>query len=314
MNPYDPAVCRYALFILALPSLAVALDRPNKHARKTDAEPRPSDSCAKVGAENSQGLSFIQQRSLTTTRKRLCINNYADGLDEIRPNLGDSIRDHPLTANVTSQRQLILGAGSGSTATHSLQRALRLMGLTTSHYTDNLHHNQWASGILTILGGAYAPGAPMDEATAGECRRKLRLFNYSSLDSSVEAVLDTPIAETFIDIILSFPRARVILTTRPPADWVKSRIKRDMDDGFVPLQEPCGLYLGYGRMKFSSEELATLFDLNNRLVRCVVPTRQLFEVNVWTEPKERMDNIMEDLALFLGIRNFSGKGVPFPND
>jgi hypothetical protein len=213
----------------------------------------------------------------------------------------------------TSERNLILGAGSGSTATHSLQKALKMLGLTTSHYTDNHRHRKWARQILNLLGGAYAPDVPMNETSANACRQELRLFNYSSLSSSVDAVLDTPVAETFIDIFLSFPRARVILTSRPSSNWVRSRLSQDKDDGFVPLQEPCGLYLGFGRTKFDKKEIADLFDLNNRLVKCIVPKAQLFEINVWAEPQGRMDTMMTDLAQFLGIRNFRGNGIPFPH-
>lgn len=302
MNSCDLMVCRYPLFVLALPSVAIALDSQCEQTQLP-----------------TRGVSLMQKKKMSWTtnsfraKQRMCIDAYADGLDQVRPNLGHSIRGHPLTTVATSQRDLILGAGSGSTATHSLQGALRMFGLTVSHYTDNPRHRKWTRRILSILGGAYAPKVPMNETSASRCRQELRLLNYSSLPSSIDAVMDTPVAEMFIDMFLSFPRARVILTTRPPHDWVATRLLHDKDDGFVPIQEPCGLYLGYGRTIFSHAEIAGLFDLNNRFVRCFVPKTQLFELNVWLDPKERMKTMMTDLAQFLGISNFSGEGIPFPH-
>lgn len=248
-----------------------------------------------------------------TMKLRRCIDSYADSLDKVRPNLGLSMRSHPLTATSISERNVILGAGSGSTATHSLQKALRLLGFTTSHYIDSHKHHQWALQILNILGGPGAPAVPMNVSTVSTCKQQARLFNYTGLSSSIDAVLDTPVAEMFFNIFLSFPQARVILTTRPSADWVKSRLAQDLDDGFVPLQEPCGSYLGSGPIMFNRTELAFLFDLNNDLVRCTVPKTQLFEIDVWKESKKQKDTMMMDLARFLGIRKFRGKHIPFPN-
>jgi hypothetical protein len=265
----------------------------------------------------SVGLALMAHKrtiySKIVATRRKCVNMYADGLDKVRKNLGHSIRNHPMKVAAASHRHIVIGAGSGTTATHSLQRALQLLGMHTSHYMDKPKYAEWATKLVNILGGQDAPNTPMSASAAAKCRQELRQFNYTSLPSTVDAVLDTPVAELFINILLSFPNAQVILTTRPAADWVRSRRKHDKSDGFVPFQEPCGLYIGYGATVFNDAELETLFDLNNELVRCLVPKKQLFEINVWTEPRKRMDSMMTELAGFLGIYDFDGEDLSFPN-
>lgn len=234
------------------------------------------------------GVSAIRDR----TRTARCVQGYADSLDLVRAGLGTTIRSHPLTVTRTSNRPLILGAGSGSSGTTGLFHALAGLGAVTLHWMTshgpeglNKTGNPWTYELIRILGGGVWPEAEAVQARsrgavryegAKRCRARLRSYDYAGIPADVDAVTDTPAAELFLPLFLSFPRARVVLTTRPAAAWARSRLERTGNFTFVPLQEPCGLTLVSSRARhLSRADLARLYVLNNKLVRCLVPPEQL---------------------------------------
>eukprot|EP00931_Biecheleriopsis_adriatica_P072104 TRINITY_DN4613_c0_g1_i1.p1 TRINITY_DN4613_c0_g1~~TRINITY_DN4613_c0_g1_i1.p1 ORF type:complete len:547 (+),score=80.18 TRINITY_DN4613_c0_g1_i1:94-1734(+) len=251
------------------------------------------------------GLMQVQQESVREKKIRGCIASYADALDAVRPNLGASIRKHPLKPKTTSSRRLILGAGAGSTATRSLAQALRTLNLTVSHWRsmDDLW-KYWTTSLLGVLGGNPEEVEP--HPTAG-CQEQLREFDYSTLPHT-DALLDTPVAELFLSIFLTFPKAKVILSTRPSADWAANRVKKHPFT-FAPMQEPCGLTVH----SFSAAELGKMLDLHNDLVRCLVPKDQLMEFDVWKDPPEKHATLMTTLGRFCEMSTTSLKSKEFPH-
>jgi len=233
---------------------------------------------------------------------RDCVTNYANGLDHVLPGLGHALRRHPLhVKKVDDQRGLVLGAGVGTTATRALNEALKLLGLNSKHY---LEVGSWTLELVQALGGTEPHGPmmldPYSVEDARQCLNALRQFDFTSLPGHIDAILDQPVPELFLDLFLSFPKAKVILTTRPAKDWVASRTsKYRLNNGtLLPIQEPCGLTLPVALPLLGRHGLATVFELHNNLVRCVVPKERIFEIDVFTKSQ---DGLMRQLAEFLGL-------------
>lgn len=221
--------------------------------------------------------SLNKQSRNDVQRISKCVGSYAAGLDKIHKNLGDAIRAHPLIANFTLQQNIIFGAGFGSTATRSLDTALALIGLQGDHYSDTM--------------------APLRKVLAlPSCGLKLdHLFRDKKTFTHLkEYILDTPMAELFLDFFLTFSEAKFILTTRPADMWTSARSKKISPDTYMPRERPCADHLK-GK---SFANISYMFSLHSELVRCVVPQDRLFEINVWNDPPDRMEHIMEKLATF----------------
>merc|ERR550525_2139974 len=105
-----------------------------------------------------------------------------------------------------------------------------------------------------------------------------------------------PSAELFFDFCWTFPDAKFILTTRPALEWAKSRKLHLPYSSFAPIEEPCGYYID----DFADEVSAKLFEHHNDLVRCMVPKERFFEINVWTDSEEKLQNLSNNLASFVG--------------
>jgi hypothetical protein len=113
-----------------------------------------------------------------------------------------------------------------------------------------------------------------------------------------EYIMDTPVGELFVDFYAVYPNAKFILTNRPAESWVQTRLSNHGENEFAPVQEPCNQ-----RMKnYSRLELVSLFKYHAELVRCMVPKDRLLEINVWEDSKDKMANLMQDLADFVGKR------------
>lgn len=66
---------------------------------------------------------------------------------------------------------------------------------------------------------------------------------------------------------------------------------------------------GYRESDFTVEQHADLFDAHHALVKCVVPKKSLFEMNVYDDPKKKLEALPHKLAKFTGgkpIRHFPG--------
>jgi len=249
-------------------------------------------------------LQTSQKKSATagTAHLRACVETYADGLDDVFPQLGNFIRTHPLQAPATSTREIIFDAGSGTTATKSLQAALDLMNFTGCHLVGT-----WAVKVQNLLGWAIKP-ARFTLAESLNCTTTIRNIDLTAdISPEVDYIIDTPIAEIFIDLFLAFPNAKWLLSTRPAHTWaVKRRWGGLLNGTFPPVQEPCGLELG----DFSDETNAKFLTLHQNFVRCVVPSEKLFEYSVFEDPPEMKKTLMQRMSAFLG-RKMSGD-LAFP--
>merc|ERR1712070_60412 len=136
-------------------------------------------------------------------------------------------------------RDLVLGAGFGATGTHSLAMVLSKLGLRTWHFDMVYERGRWKGQYLPWTAALIKTLAV--NATHG-CQNILHNFDFTSLPTAAQAIVDTPVAELFVNLFMSFPRSRVILTKRPANQWVRSRLTSDISNydsrSFLPVQEP----------------------------------------------------------------------------
>lgn len=285
-------------------------DNPGGHGQKNATS--PLEAAAELGAWLQKLDGRVQERLPATDAHPVgasrrsgreigeCVRRYADGLDAAEDGLGSAIRNHPLKSVSTSSREIIIGAGSGNTGTHSIHSALTQLGLLTWHAAKNKTWDERRGKIRSILKHRSAKSSSSKQrrlaGEEGNCQQKLRNFNYTKLLDSCDAVVDMPTAEVFLELFLSFPKAKVILSTRPAASWVEARTRTHAGVA-PPMQEPCG---GLALKDFSEKVLERVYELNNDLVRCLVPPEQFFELDFWTDPPERAENMMAELAFFVG--------------
>lgn len=239
-----------------------------------------------------------------------CIKTYAEELDHVRAGFGSNIRSHPLAPVQVSSKPLIIVASPGGTGTTSINLALNEIGLHSKHGTSFIMFTEVLAGAAHIK---YCPDRDWTPKEVKTCLNTVRTLNYASLLESSTAVMDTPVSELFIDIFLAFPNAKVIYADRPTKDWVATRQRAGT--ALLPLQEPCGQMLTPKKpMNVTDEDAAGLFDLHAKFVRCIVPEDQLFTYNLWTDPKERLDDLVAELAAFVGKPSTKFSNIPFPHE
>eukprot|EP00928_Gymnodinium_smaydae_P097239 TRINITY_DN8761_c0_g1_i2.p1 TRINITY_DN8761_c0_g1~~TRINITY_DN8761_c0_g1_i2.p1 ORF type:complete len:281 (+),score=14.58 TRINITY_DN8761_c0_g1_i2:260-1102(+) len=250
--------------------------------QSTVSKPRPL--YADQRGVNHKFLKPVRKHFEGTLRR--CMHQYVDRLDSLRPALGAHLRDESYPLRNASDRRIIIDAGFGTTGTKSLMDALKSFGLGVQHW----HKGRHPQFSLAVEAAFRLP--------RHECIAKVQEADFASLLDQVEAVMDTPVAEVFIDLFLSFPNAKFILTTRASKDWASSRVDNHSNT-VMPIERPCGLpRLGESVGNFSLTDIQELFDAHNDLVRCAVPKHRLYEINVFDHPA---DNIMTELSHFLGL-------------
>lgn len=230
-------------------------------------------------------------------REAMCAREYADDLDLVQPGLGKSVRMHTWKPHSMSQREIVFGAGSGSTGTTSLAVALWHVGMKGWHW--NLD-DPWMRGLLELLQGqpviqGRTQVKPFTLEQRQACPERMSSFQYTSLPGDIDFVLDMPIPEVFVQLYISFPKAKFLLSKRPELEWAENRLDRHSGQGtLLPVQDPCGLFID----GWEPHRLARLEWLKNRFIRCVVPPERLFTVDLFN-PQEDTTTLMRRLAKFL---------------
>ena len=174
-------------------------------------------------------------------------------------------------------RPLVLGGGFGSTGTTSLAYALDRLGLVTwhAHLGATVRANASAgAGAITPDDFRRAIGRAW---SSPRCQAELASINYR-VPPSVGALVDRPSAESFLDLWWANPNALVLLTHRPAADWVRSRTGFGMKMN-LPLDRPCH---NLSFADASAREAGRMLTLHDDLVLCVVPKRQLIDIDVFS--------------------------------
>mmetsp|Transcript_97623 Transcript_97623/g.173882 ORF Transcript_97623/g.173882 Transcript_97623/m.173882 type:complete len:314 (+) Transcript_97623:83-1024(+) len=189
-----------------------------------------------------------------------------------------------------SERKLVLCAGQGTTATVGVAFALEALHLHGYHWTHEV-----ATANENVLKGelpAYVQSI-WDMLQSGEenCRAALAEYDFTTLPSDVDYVSDTPFPETFLVFYQQFPQAKVILSTRPAAEWVQKR--RAHSGTPAPVLNPCGAgSIG----NYSDQQLEIFFDAYNELVRCVVPQENLLEIDAISKTIDMPEEFLQFLS------------------
>lgn len=261
--------------------------------------------------DSSVSLLAVDARRQRATGKHSksaarCIANYADSLDQISSGLGTHIRQIQFNHSSRSQKNIVFGAGSGTTATTGLHQALKQIGLTGWHFEIDA---DWVTKLEETI-QAPAPETYADDVSSDArieaCHRSLNEFDYTTLPSDIEYVLDEPVDVLLVHLLSTFPNAKFILTTRESLEWARRR--REHPHSLAPLQDPCGLFI----TDFPSDSiLAQLEDLKRDFARCIIPKHQLLEFDIWNMSKERNRTLMRDIAAFVG--HPLAEDLPFPD-
>jgi len=261
------------------------------------------------GDNTPPGLDFKQNDDIkenVANKEGVCIDHYRRGLNEVRKGLGHHLQASFFKVAKVSDKPLLIGAGVGTTATRSLATALQYLGQNVSHCANgcNVPAVQMFLAPESHRKHQFFQPEQMTESSKEECLRSLGEFDYTSVPEGFDAILDTPVAETFLYLWRSFPNARVVLTERDNVHaWLSSRMKHHRRHAFAPMQNPCGEFLENPApaMSFTDKQLETLFHMHGDLVRCLVPARQLLEINMF-----KMDNSRATafgrLANFVGVK------------
>ena len=186
------------------------------------------------------------------------------------------------------QHPPILGAGFGSTATRSLTAFGQQLGLKVHHYFPKAD-KRWQF---------------LDDLLTANCTSRAQLDEtdfQGLIESGHQMLLDTPMAELFLDFYSVSPESKVILTLRPAQSWAENRRKNHPDTAW-PLQSPCERRVA----DLSVQDAVKLFDWHTTLVRCIVPSENLLEVDPFNSLVDSMR-----VAKFLGAP--TDHYVPFPH-
>lgn len=164
----------------------------------------------------------------------------------------------------TSSFPLILCIGQGKTATKSLNKAFVMLGMNTAHF--------YGAGVYGLL-----------YDNAAEASAHSFFFNVNEAQH-VNAVLDTPVVDFYNEILLSYPRAKVILTVREPGSWLRSQQKfyghfaRSCRNWLAPWRR--GSNLVYGTECPSKEQAIKRYVMHNRNVYDSVPPERLLVMDI----------------------------------
>ena len=292
----------------------------------------PPRSEASLFAEGSQ------YESEDTVRFRACLNSYTDAL--VRPSVRSKSGARSGLFNFTRHGAIlkakwntrlqhleshtnsaeaplkVIGAGFGTTATSSLAAALSDFKLTVFHSRTGLlgagkSVPQSPQGYPLDPNAHRAPVLAAYPDTEAHCHAQLDAFNYT-LPTGVDAWLDNPTADIFVDLLLANPQAVVVLTTRPAADWIAERKLYSMMR--LPVQRPCG-DARVKDLQISDAALEQLMNSYHELVRCMVVPSRLLEIDVFSgargdDPVAGPDTAMQRLGSLLGLDPPSGQ---YPN-
>ena len=245
-------------------------------------------------------------------------------------------------ARATSAHPLIIGASPGTTGTMSLYFALKMLGISTVHYTR--HYNATARAEYTTYGES-PPGAPVPlirplfgvmPPTGGPPPLDLPAARHADLRflNATDALIDTPSMELFFELLATFPNARVVLTAREPRAWAASRRRRHPSDA-APLFAQLGFAVPVGAVTEDQArrapdpprlrarphaarraQAAAAFALWQRVVGGSVPPNRLLILDLFA-PRESDAELWQALADFVGApppaAGPDGSLPPFPH-
>ena len=142
--------------------------------------------------------------------------------------LDHSLFLHEIRASAATKGALqIIGAGHGTTGTHSLYKELCAMGFKAMHWASVCNSLHQGSGkTKTAVANDYyisrvgVGGLDFVQREEDAIRKVIG----SVVDLGIQAVTDSPVFYMIDELIASFPKAKVVLTKRAGPDWARSRM------------------------------------------------------------------------------------------
>ena len=205
----------------------------------------------------------------------------------------------------TTERPLIIGAGYGTTATRAVRDYFAKRGLRVAH---------WKS-MLNMRGSEQQKWHQAYSKMVKLTPRTYHTYDFRSLHTFVDVVLDTPITPLFPFLLRAYPKAIVVLTHRNSTDWAKKRATEHPISP-IPLAEFVGGVLDaekYNESKHLNKfemhprednmAVTTLaFDLRNVMIKCMVEPNALFEVNYFSRPDSVHDTLSRAFDSFTAMK------------
>lgn len=249
---------------------------------------------------NIHGLRLTKRGEVDMDALQGCIDDYAEKLEKVTAGLRDHVKAIQLTGRKNPQ-EVVFGVGAGTTATRSLDSALKMLGMKGHHFKIEGKGSEWEAKIWRSL----------HYREEDFCHKQYNKLNFANIREDIEYVMDSPIPETFLHLYSTFPNAKFILTERPAQAWAQNRRKRHAHTP-PPIQDVCGFRANSKEMEgdAGTAKIAAYFELHNELVRCVVPKERLLTFNVFSDPEEKMRGLMKDVADFVGRPLGNNKRFP----
>lgn len=185
-----------------------------------------------------------------------------------------------------SEHFLLICAGFGHTGTRSLEEALKLMGMRTAHWSTD------------IKGMVYSGS------------HELANSSFARFDH-VDAVIDIPVPEFFMEMMLSYPRSKVLLTVRNPRKWMQRHVNRTTNGQLAACHKKLNprqaniRTIVLGAACPSPMQMLKRYLLHNRAVVSVVPPDKLEVLDIFNDP--------DPFAVLARATGRPHPGVPFPH-
>lgn len=182
----------------------------------------------------------------------------------------------------------VIGAGFGRTGTHSMKKALEMLGLGPCHHMAEVMSNPDQLATWRAIAAGETP-------------------DWNGVFTGYRSAIDWPSAHYWRELAAAFPDAKVLLTIRSPESWYKS-FSSTILQGIGPETSPESFGHRIIRNKIfdgrpEDRDIAiAAFNRNTQEVRAAIPASRLlvFEVGDGWEP----------LCRFLGI---PAPPQPFPS-
>ncbi|KAL6056183.1 Sulfotransferase family protein [Balamuthia mandrillaris] len=255
------AFCAGFALSFLLASFLWSENNTDNAAASTSSAPNP------LLASSSAPNQETQEASMTCSKRVSIATDLRDYFDELRgvasvPYPGSPFKDNNKERkNVEEQKNpKVFGLGMPKTGTSSLAEALQMLGFESRH----TFHKPVESLLRKDKEDSIAP------LSVDVVRR------YDPFD----AVSDNPIPWFFEELLLMYPEAKFILTTRNVTKWWaswKAHMQRHTDPTDVALRMRS---LNFGWQQPNEYFCVKGFLRHNKLVQAIIPPEQLLVMDV----------------------------------
>jgi hypothetical protein len=278
----------------------------------------------------NQAVAAIEEeaRAKLLTKSNLSYNQRDQNLQASNVCLPIRKMWEEIDVTTVSDAPLVIGAGEGTTGTHSLSFWVsEITNKTIAHFDFVTHPGdprgenagkwrkngtKWLKPEYTALDLAYQRIRKDLTEVASQTKNR-DAFDYKLFDD-FGGIFDVPIPQLFPYIFRTYPNAMVVLSTRDADSWVTSRSKNHkhataplasffLDHFIMNTTLDASMYVHHAKERPNGLGRSTtklLFEMYNLMVRCLVPPSQLIEIDVFkmtsTEVKQKLKSFFNEKA------------------